>query len=389
MKKSQLFGLLAALTAVVIFTGCPTDPDIEYRDKIVEKEKIVEKDKIIDNDVMIHIDTLAENQAGLVAALANPAYEDKVIGYDGSTALASESVTIGEKYAVYILNGGDLATGSGAGLTVEGTLWVGYGAALTVGDSSEPIVVDGGVVNVVTGGTLSIDSADSIQDAEGETALGTAAVSIVNGKLAYTDGSGFDTTTKIAAALGYITSGTLDVGEVELKPSEVTGITIPQNKSLIANTGDTDETATTLIIPAGLVLTTGDDLDSVTELTVYGTLTASSATLKSDGAALTVGANGSASIGAATLLTSTVEGSLTLNGDLTLDTDAVLTITAQAELSGSDKIIAAAGTITIVAEGVSYEGFTTDDTGVAADDFWTVAEALQADLNALTGDKTA
>jgi hypothetical protein len=386
-KKSLLFGLLAAVTAVFIITGCnngTTEPEIRWRDP----QRLPGE--------MIHVDAAFNNESDLGDALDSPAYNGKVIGISGPITLVS-ALEIPSGYTVYILNGGGLNTGSSAGLEINGALWVGMGGVLGAdvsGSSADPITVDGGVINVVTGGQLSIDSEDSVIDGDGDPVLGTSKISIVNGTLAYTADGDFSDTGDIQDALGYITSGTLNVDlSSSLKPSDLQTLSIPAGKYVEADTGITGETEASLTIPAGLYLTTGANLGVVDELTVNGTLTASSATLKSAGGAFTVNAGGELTLGAATLLTSSVDagGVLTLSGDLTLDTGAVLTIANPGRVSGTDKIIAAAGTITIGTGNDAFEGFTTTGTGVTAGDLEDILEALKADGLLLTaaGNKAA
>ncbi|MDR1635804.1 MAG: hypothetical protein LBR93_00550 [Treponema sp.] len=105
-------------------------------------------------------------------------YEGKVLRIATAITL-TEDVEIPAGYAVYLLNSGSLAT-AGGGLTVEGTVWVGYGGTLSVPASAAPISVAGdGGIRVVTGGALSIQGLDDGDDDDPATVIGTGKVSIV------------------------------------------------------------------------------------------------------------------------------------------------------------------------------------------------------------------
>jgi hypothetical protein len=380
MKKSLLFGLLAAAAAVLILSGCPTDPEIEYRD--VPGETITNTVNVPGDPPppeLIHVDVAFGAEEVLSAALGEVAYKGKVIGVNGDITLTAP-LEIPADYTVYILNGGALTTGDGSGLTVEGTLWVGYGGTLTSEvDSADPVVVTGNI-KVVAGGNLVIDDIAAVENGSETTVLGTTKV-VITGTLKHT--GTLAAFSNVQAAWGAVTAGFLDLEEATIddtKPSQIAGLTgINANKGLKASTAATAEDADTLIIPLGLDLTTTDVLDTVETLTVYGSLTADSATLKDGGVALTVGPKGEASIAAATLSTSTVNGTLALNGDLTLAAEAVLTIADPAKISGSHEIIAEDGTITI--GGVA--GFTTTNTGVTVTNLVGALTAFGSDYAAL------
>jgi PBP1b-binding outer membrane lipoprotein LpoB len=379
IKKSLLLGLLALLAAVFVFTGCDngTTTVTEYVPVpgTTTPGGETNQNPPAAGEVPEFVD-VATSQSALEAALANPDYKGELIGYGGTTALTGQAVTIPDGYKVYVQPGADLKTASGYGLTVKGKLFVANSAALTI--DTAPIVVDGeGNIEVQKGGTLATDEAASVWDGTTDTVLGTDKVKIT-GTLEYTAGTDFTDAEAVETALGYITSGTLNVGDISsagLKPSEVAELTIPTGKQLVADTGNTAETDTgTLTIPANLNLTTSATLTTltglevngtlaaasgtltgVTELTVNGTLTASSATLASGGATVIVGSGGSATLGTVGLL----------KGASSVAAGGALTVTAVTAFDSTDNLAVVAGS--------TVNSFTfpdaTDITGIAAAGF--------------------
>jgi hypothetical protein len=330
IKKSLLFGLLAALAAVFIFIGCDSGGDTEY--------------VYVSQPYAVHVDTVVSDQSGLEDALEDSYYNGKIIGFDGSgITLATDDVTIPAGYTVYLLNGSDLATSAASDLIVAGTVYVGYGATLDASTAGAIEVSTGGIVSVVKNGTLSIADIDSIYDGDETTVLGTNQVVITNGELVIDTIT--DTATGAAADLapafasvrsGYITVTT---ALTVVKSSEIAAISGPSATKSLSITANTAEgsTPTSLTIPVGLNLTTNAALADVTALTVYGDLTASSATLKSAGAKIVVGAGGSASLGtvAVVLADSSVGAGGYLGGTFTdLDSEATLAVGAYARVNG-------------------------------------------------------
>jgi hypothetical protein len=282
---------------------------------------------------MIHLDVMVGGD-GLADALLEEG--DLVIGLSSETAVElSAALTIPDGKVVYILNGTTLKTAvSNLDLTVEGIVYVGIGATLDTSagvvkvpkDKEGRVYVIGSTIAGVADGTLKVKDKTSVTDGadEPKTVLGTDKVS-VGGTLAV------GTTTAVADVpdlMGYVGSrGTVDASAstaiTALLPSAAVKISPAGKKLVIAANGAEDQT--TLTIPAGLDLTTSDDLDTVATLTVAagGSLTASDATLKSEGATITV--NGTATLGtvAKVLKDSSATGVLTatiaaLGADATL-----------------------------------------------------------------------
>ncbi|MDR1637045.1 MAG: hypothetical protein LBR93_06875 [Treponema sp.] len=416
LKKSLLFGIVAALSAAFIFTACSTD--VEYKDKIVEKE--------VEKEIPLVADTLAGNENALKAALGDP--NSKIIALTGTATLSDDlDIPEGKTLILYA----ELDTDSSE-LGIAGAVKVGPDGVLTA--SSGGIATVTGSLEVYQGGTVGLDAAASL------VGLGTDKVSFKGGALAA------DWPTNLASvntAFGYVAAGILDLSSAtltSLKLSQLAGISgIGATRGLIA-TATEDEDDTSLSIPAGAALTanTSDDLGDITSLSVYGSLTATDATGASGGIAITVGPGASLTVGAiAKLMASTVaagaslttgdvtafdgtatltayagaavngitfpreaaisaleaaevtiNASLTLLGtdtldlgdtaDLALADDAVLSLPATATVKGSRVIKAEDGSGSITIAGTP--GFTTTSTGVAGDDFATTYETLAEDI---------
>jgi hypothetical protein len=420
LKKGLIFGIAATVFAAIMFTACPNE--VEYRDKIVEKEVEKEKEKIVDNEIPVPPDSTALDEDSLRAALGDA--DSKIIALARDVAL-SDDLEIPAKKTLIVY--AELDTGSSA-LTVEGDVIV-AGGTLTATNAG--IVTVTGSLRVLKGGTVDLDEAASL------VGLGTK-VSFAGGILAALWPTDAET---IAAALGYVTNGILDVSTAthSLKLSELAEIEgISGTRQLIATAG-TDEDAEEISIPAGAIFTAkaSDTLNSVESLTVSGSLTASAATGAGDGIVIIVNTGGSlevgeieklldSSVGTGAALTtgditafeedntltasagSTVNGvtfpaqaaitalgaaEITIGGtlnlaqglgldsvDLVLAEEAVLVIPESAALSGDGLIKAEDGTITFA----GHEGFTTSNNGIAANGLLAAASKILADAAQLT-----
>jgi hypothetical protein len=401
LKKSLFFGIAAALCAAIIFTACPTDPEVEYRDKIV--------DRPVDRPVYtpVHADKTAIDETSLTVALADPG--SRVIALISNATLTDDlEVPAGKTLILYA----GLDTSNSA-LTIKGTTIVAPDGGLTATNSGIATVT--GTLEVYQGGTVDLDEAESL------VGLGTSVVQFKGGTLVAPWPTDPD---EIATAFGYVTYGALDITSAthSLKLSDLAGISgIGETHALIATT-TTDEDATSLSIPLGafFMANGSDDLDTVTTLSVYGGLNAPDATGAGGGITITVGPKAilqtgnitalsggsftapagstvnriafpaSASISALDASEITIEGTLSipansvleLGSDLVLDDGATLVIPDPGKVSGTGKIIAEdiKGTITIA----TFPDFTTTGTGIAGDDLAATALTLRDDAEKLT-----
>jgi hypothetical protein len=412
LKKSLFFGI-AAIFAAIMFTACPTEAEIEYRDKIEYRDRDVTR------DVLVHADRSANDPSSLMAALEDP--DSRVIALLGNVNLPGDlEIPAGKTLILYA----GLNTNSQE-LEVKGTVIVAVDGGLTA--SSAGVVTVTGKVEVYLGGVIDLDDPDSL------TGLGTGKVDFKGGTLKASWPTDLET---ITTALGYVTYGALDISGAthSLKLSELAAISgIGETHGLMAVAG-ADEDATSLNIPLGVVLAANasDDLDTVTSLTVNGLLYAPDAVGPSDGITITAGPKAyvvtgdiaklkTSSVAAGGLLTTgdvaafdtgavltaaagstvnniqfpaaaaitaleddavTIKGTLSIPGDgvlfldsdLVLDNNATLVIPEGSAVKGSGSIIAEDGKGTITITG--FPGFTTVSTGV--DDLWTAAASLQS-----------
>jgi hypothetical protein len=128
------------------------------------------------------------------------------------------------------------------------------------------------------------------------TALGTGRVNIA-GLLVLT-GALANTSTIDSTLWSYVGSGgALDASVTSAKPSDFNTIAVPAGKPLFTSIGAAAEGQATVTVPARVQLTTTDDLNTVSSLTVTGTLTASSAEGLNTGIAIIVNEGGSATVG--------------------------------------------------------------------------------------------
>ena len=336
MKKSLIFWLAAVTCAALFLVGCEQEAKTEY---VTQKEVDV-----------IHVDVVVTDDTGLAAALLDDDY--KVIEVDASSTVTLSTVTEIPAGKTVIIRGGSVTPASG-GLTIKGVVYVELEGSLVAAAATKVIVTDG--VLYVSRGALSVDAAASVNNgAESPaTVLGTGKVGIAGGTLKYTAATDLDTAAKIGTALGYVTSGTLDIGSSTLKPSQIAGVTgISPTKRLIATaTGDDSATATALIIPAGLDLTASSEtFAKIPTLTVNGKLTASSATLAA-ATSVSIGNGGILNIGASTALTFGAETAVTSAGTGKIVSTTATATVLQALLSkaGATLNIEQGGAVTLTA----------------------------------------
>jgi hypothetical protein len=341
MKKSLLFGLLAVLAAVFIFTACDNGTTTtEGPEREVE--------------VPIEIDIVVTTEGELKALFPDPdgtakkdtsEWKGKVIGLNADITLTA-NLTIPEGYTVYLFGNKTLATNSTYGITVKGNLEVGAGGMVSVADSAKPIVVtDTGNITIDDEGYLSLYLITDINDGatKPKTVVGdTSKVKVEGGTLILT---AFTKLSDLTKAFDSVKSGLLYVdGPKPVKPSDITSLDITENRKITVEVSKT-ETATSLIIPKGMDLTTYGSLPLVTNLTIDGTFTTTSSltvltdltitgTFNSTGTfpalkTLTVEAGGISDLGTASL---PVLGTLIVNGTLDVE-DAVLPATSATAVS--------------------------------------------------------
>ena len=258
MKKSLIFWFAAVTCAAWILVGCEQEAKTEY---VTQKE-------------MIHLDVATGDVDVLAGYLATPG--DLSIGLTEEVDLKA-ALTVPDGKVVYILPdaGLDVKTYD---LTVDGIVYV--GGTLTAESTGVVKIPNNGHVGVVKGGALSVETAASVNDGATPTpvtVLGSSKVGFAS-EITLTLAATGTTALDITTALGYFSNGTLDASASTvvgaLLPSAAAAAFTPlvsAAKNLVI-TADGAETGSSLTVPAGLALTTSDDLDTVTTLTVNGTL---------------------------------------------------------------------------------------------------------------------
>lgn len=330
-KMSLIFGFAAFVGAALFFAGCDNEPKIEYKDR----------DKLVNYEVVV------ENEEELLGAFASYSR----IAFNPDPALAfkfSDGFEIPAANTVGIFSDAEIETGKK--LKVSGTVNVEVGGLLTLTGTIE----GDGTVSVKVGGSLDTAGLTKIPD------LGTKTI-IAGGTLNV--GTVADIT-ELKTLFGKISSGELNITtpSATLKPTEVANISgITANKRLTIEANGA-ETSTSLTIPAGLTLTTTGTLDTVATLTVNGKLTASAATGKADGIAITVGKNATLSLATiAKLKASTVEDGGTLQATVTaFDTDAKLKVNAGGRVN-EITFVGATNITALAADAVTIDSITIAD----------------------------
>jgi hypothetical protein len=296
--KKFFYGMIALVSVSLFLVGC-------------EKEVEVPK---LDPNAAPYPDVIAET-VGDLANYLDPEgdYSYTVVGTSGTLQLGAD-VTVPEGKTLYVYTG-SLATNGGNSLIVQGKVVVGF-AALSAAEA-EPIVIDGGTVVVLGGGSLSLDAADAFVDTQGSPQPALGALTINGGTLTMATVAA---KAGLEAAFARVTKGAFvatAVSGTDVMPSDLQNIGISETRRLTVVATVAEDADTTLTIPPGLTLTAADDdtLGHVTSLTVNGTLTADDATLA---AATSLTVNG--------MLTSTSEA-------IDLPTTATITVGDNATLA--------------------------------------------------------
>jgi hypothetical protein len=282
-KKFFFVGTLALLGASLFIIGCRTGVETETRFE----------------DVLQPIDAWA-TAADLQNLLNDSRFE--TIGVKTVLNL-TVPITVPSDKTLVLYSDINVVLG---GLTVKGTVIIGEAGGLIA--STSGIVTVEGSLKVLEGGTLSVDTATSVNNGtSGTTALGTKAT-INGGVLKYLTiaGTGANTIkTSITTALSYVDTGTLDVGIVSLKLSDLNGYdTLGKTLKVTAN-GGVEGPSTEITIPAGLDVTignTGQPMANITKLTVNGTLAGTAGVTLVNATEITVNNGGVLDFGTTTVL---------------------------------------------------------------------------------------
>ncbi|MDR0637457.1 MAG: hypothetical protein LBG27_00905 [Spirochaetaceae bacterium] len=309
---------------------------------------------------MIHLDEAVASEVNFRPFLAN---DGKPLAIGVSSSCLGAGLTVPYGKAVYILDGAALTLGAN-NLAVDGIVYVGSGAGLSAASTGKVKVPKaGGHVYVVKGGTLSVKDKLSVSDgATAEaTLLGTA-------KAGFTAASMLTLGSTAAVAdikniLGLLSVGIVNADAstavVALLPAADFKTLVSASKRLLITANGT-ETGPALSVPAGLALTTGETLGTVTTLTLNGTLTAASgtfaglATVTGTGF-LTAGAVGVAKaplIIESALIGASLASTAITDDNLVIPADAVRILTGAAAPSGNVTVngeleVSGAGSLTV------------------------------------------
>jgi hypothetical protein len=336
MKMRSLFiGIAVLVSAVLIFSGCETETKTEYVTNTVTEE--AQGFQLPDNAVT------ATSEAVLVALLADESGVYNDIAY---AAAPSAAVTVPDGKTLY-LNASSTIT-LAADLTVFGKLVV-YGGTFTPGS------------NLKGTGTLDVELGGSLKVTDDTLFTGTAKLGAVNiKKYASLDATGatVDTEAKVTAWVGYAGNGYLKLTVTVITPKvtlDAIGARSDTNPVIVTNNIAPAATGTSLTVPAGVNLTTSDTLAAVTSLTVNGTLTASSATLATAGAAITLGSKGQVEL-----------DDVKLSDDVTVPAGAGFSIGTSSDFDGNTVTFKAGRSdiisdIDLVISGVDSDGYELND----------------------------
>jgi hypothetical protein len=356
MKRSLIFGLIAVLSAGILFVGCSQATDSTETTVEIPGTGVV-------------IDHTASTADGLKTDLMNTSHPDwQVIAFDisgdGVTGFAG-STTIPQGKTVVLVNSASkkrIDVGEG-GLIIEGKLIVSNTTGVSaVTEGNKKIFIGGaGSVEVQKGGELRTDKRASVSNY----VVNSANVdSVLTSRVSFSGGSDLTISdealsiTEIGALLGHINLGTRAVGVPtgpsnlileavqNVKPSDISTIAgITENRTLKIKAG-VAENALTLTIPAGALVTAVEPVTTVTSLEVSGDFTVPASSFE---VLTTITVNSGAILDAATNTLPKLI-SLTASGELkapqaTGDTTAGVVI--KVEKGGN----VALGTITKVNEG--------------------------------------
>jgi hypothetical protein len=311
MKRSLIFGLIAVLSAGILFVGCSQATDsTETREDIPVAGGVV-------------IDHTANTAAGLKGDLMDTSKPEwQVIAFDisaGGVTGFDPSTTIPAGKTVVLVNSGinpkTIPVGTG-GLIIEGKLIVSNhtGVSATNGATTTNKIFVGGTgsVEVQTGGELAIDDRKSVSN---YVVNSTAVDSVLTKRVTFAGGSSLSITTEllsiadISALLGYINAGiTLSVSRAvgvstdpsnltleapqNIMPSEIIQISGMNADRFLIITPAATETAASITIPAGAAVTINQALPTVKTLDVAGWVSAPSVGGTTEAVKVTVSSGG-------------------------------------------------------------------------------------------------
>jgi hypothetical protein len=268
MKRSLIFGLIAVLSAGLLFVGCGDSSDSGATSTVINGRLV---------DVAVTSETL------LLGALNNPAYQ--IIGVIGTGFTLSEDLLIPKGKTVVLYAPVTVSTDP---FEVQGELIVDGSGKLTAdaGNSEWVLVSDGHIV--VSNGILEVDDVAAVYTSvPGSTiknpAFNTGGIRIENGTLSITDAvdnlGNIETLFKLVPRGDLVLKGVTEaihpsVLATTIKTTATRRLTITDEVGHIG-AGDPVEALT---IPVGMSFSTADPLSQVTTLNVAGVFTASAAT---------------------------------------------------------------------------------------------------------------
>ncbi|MDR0684294.1 MAG: hypothetical protein LBF83_04115 [Spirochaetaceae bacterium] len=281
--KKFFFGMTVLLSASLVLIGCPTDSDTET--------VYVNKEVPAPGSFQPPADTVeASSDAALVAMLADTAGVYSNIAYEAAPGV---DITVPATKTLYL-------GGVGGNITLTNKVVVNGRLVVFIGGDFTPgAFLSGGGTLVVEVGSLTV-SDDTLFD--GAKKLG--GVTIQKAATLVTTAA-VDDVTKVGAWVSRKGNGSVSLTVTTLTPSatlaavgspaalEYAGRTTPSVRVI----NNVAETATSLIVGPGVALSTSDDLDSVTTLTVNGTLSASAAAFAGAGVTVTLGGKASVVVG--------------------------------------------------------------------------------------------
>jgi hypothetical protein len=285
MKRSLIFGLIAVLSAGLVFVGCDNGTTSNEPSTVVTPDGVV-------------IDHTANTAAGLKTDLMDTNHPDwQVIAFDISGAATSfaDSTTIPAGKTVVLVNSGGektISVGTG-GLIIEGKLIVSNNTGVSATTANKIFVGGAGSVEVQKGGGLVVDDQKSVSNyVVNSTAVDsvlTKRVSFAGGSSLVIDKEVFATVDEIGTILRYLSAGTsvsasvsravgvptgesvLSLGtEQNFKPSEIVGIDGMSKDRVLEIKAKQKEDVTTLTIPPGAWIEAIEPVTSVLTLDVSG-----------------------------------------------------------------------------------------------------------------------
>ncbi|MDR2444685.1 MAG: hypothetical protein LBD44_01940 [Spirochaetaceae bacterium] len=386
LRKSLIIVFATLVGLALVFTGC-------------EKEVVKE---VPGSGWMMLIDTWASGETALTAALVSK--DSKIIGTKAAITLTSALTVPAEKTLVIF------AELSGKPITVEGKVYVGSDGNL-IADSTNTIMVKGaGAISVEKGGKLTTDEAASVNN--GATTPATVmgkAVTIVGGKLKLSPkvSDAAAASSGIATALGYISSGILDLSGATITtptgftPSFILAIPgVSATKALIVNAGDKEPDATTaLTIKTGYVITAdkSDTLAKVTNINVSdrsGFMAEAATGDATNGITVTVGETSFLQLGSIGKLKDSkvaAGGNLEAKAVVTFDASAKLAVSADA-IVNNITFVGATNITALTADAFTIDSYTVPEKvkfAIPASKIFTVTKALEVNGTLSFGNDTS